>query len=44
MKAQIGMKAYRVVDSPAPIYMAGICIGSACAAALILFVLGALTL
>lgn len=45
MKAQIGVKAaYRVAESPAPIYMAGICIGSACAAAVILFLLGALAL
>jgi|GEM_PF-4334754 len=44
MKAQIGTKAYQVADSPGTIYMAGICIGSACAAVLILFVLGALAL
>jgi len=44
MKTQLGTKAYRVVDSPGPIYMAGICIGSASAAVLILFVLGALAL
>lgn len=44
MKAQIGVKAaYRVAESPAPIYMAGLCIGVACAVAMILLFLGALT-
>lgn len=45
MKAQIGVKAaYRVAESPTPIYMAGLCIGIASAAAMILLLLGALSL
>lgn len=45
MKAQIGVKAaYRVAESPAPIYVAGLCIGIACATTVVLFLLGALAL